>query len=116
MKTDFKLRGNVLIGLYLRGDVLPWPQNSNFSFVCWIQFDREISDHIFLTFYLCVGFNWRENFLRDHRTNFRIVSQTALLQSVSISEQEWDKNKLYQPLVMTLKINMIDGRYLMKFG
>ena len=34
MATDFKLRRNVLIGLYLRGDVLPWPQISNSEGMC----------------------------------------------------------------------------------
>ena len=34
MATDFKFRRNVLIGLYLRGDVLHWPQNSNSEGVC----------------------------------------------------------------------------------
>ena len=106
----------MLIGLYLKGDVRPWRQNFDFQFVCWIQLGRELPDHRFLTFDLFDRFNWRENFLRDHRTNFRIVSQTTFLRSVSISEQDWDKNKLYEPLVMTLKINMMDGRYLMKFG
>ena len=34
MATDFKLRRNVLIGLYMRGDVLPWRQISNSEGMC----------------------------------------------------------------------------------
>ena len=70
MDTDFKLRRNVLIGLYMREDVLTWRQISNSEGMCCLDYIWErtyFHGDRFLTFDLCVGFNWRENFLPGHR-------------------------------------------------
>ena len=38
MATDFKLRRNALIGLYRRGGLLQWTQNSNSEGMCWLDY------------------------------------------------------------------------------